>query len=206
MSFWNLSDNTTANTNASTEFEIPAGGFEVIPAGSSVLAIIDQAQWTRKDRNDPMSPEYLELRWQIMQPEAVKGRKVFHKLWVSDPDPNAKDATKAQQKKDKALRMLASIDANAGSKLAALSTKPTDQQLGIALTNKPMVITLQVWEDQNKQPAGNWVSAVAPKTKALELKTAKAAPSASSNSGGWGSGWDTPASAQSNAVDDEIPW
>lgn len=206
MSFWQLSDNTTANTTTSTEFEISGGNFDVIPAGSSVLAIIDQAQWTRKDRNDFSSPEYLELRWQIMQPEAVKGRKIFHKLWVSDADPNAKDAQKASAKRDKALRMLAAIDANAGGKLATLTAKPTDDQLGIALSNKPMVITLQVWEDKQKQPAGNWVSAVAPKTKALEMK-APAALKAQSNYAGdaWGNS-SASITNTSTALDDEIPF
>lgn len=210
MSFWNLSGGETANTNTSTEFEIPSGGFEVIPAGSSVLAIIDKAAWAHKDRNDSMSPEYLELTWQVMQPESVKGRKIFHKLWVTDAHPDAKDATTAAKKRDKALRMLAAIDANAGGKLSTLNAKPTENQLGMALTNKPMVITLQVWDDnQTKLPAGNWVSAVAPKTKALELK-APAAPKPAQNNDAWSSpasngGWSSP--AQGGALDDdEIPF
>lgn len=186
MSFWNLSDNTTANTDVKAEFEIGGGSFDVIPDGSSVLALIDKAVWTRKDKQDFNSPEYLELTWAIQKPEALANRRVFHKLWVSDFDPNAKDQEKAKTKKDKALRMLAAIDANASGKLATLNQKPTDDQLGIALINRPMVITLGVWEDQNKNPAGNWVRAVAPKTKALEIKAAKPA------QGGATSGWDIP--------------
>lgn len=196
MSFWDLSDGGSAKST-DTEFEIGGGNFDPIPAGSSVLAIIDQAQWTRKDRNDLSSPEYLELRWEIVKPEQYAKRKIFHKLWVADLDPNAKDEAKAKTKRDKALRLLSAIDANAGGKLATLDGKPTDNQLGVALSNKPMVITLMTWDDQNKVPQGNWVSAVAPKTKELVVKAAapsRAAPvQQQSASAGWGH-------------DDEIPF
>src|SRR5690606_38171870 len=104
-------------------------------------------------------------------------RVVFQKLWVKDPEPNAlkKGAEKADQKRDKALRMLAAIDANAGGKLARKGTEPSDDELMLALANKPMVITVKTWEMDTKdgKKEGNWVAAVSPKTK--ELKLGKAA-------------------------------
>lgn len=173
MSFWNLSTGESA-TDTGTEYEIPGGNMEPIPDGSSVLAIIDEAKWKKKDQNDPASPEYIELRWTIMEPAQYKNRKVFHKLWVTDLDPGAKDKTKAIAKQDKARKMLAAIDANAGGKLSRSPGIPTDETMGVALLNKPMVITLMTWEvsDSRGTASGNWVSAVSPKTRGVEVKEA----------------------------------
>jgi hypothetical protein len=65
-----------------------------------------------------------------------------------------------------------------------------DKDLTQHLTNKPMVIKLQVWEVQDRTSgetiAGNWVCAVSPKTKALEIGTTpppKGKPKAASGGG-----------------------
>lgn len=144
MSFWTTSDNTAINADG--KFEL--GGGEPIPANTSALAIIDEAKWDNYEGD-----YYISLRWSILQPDAYKGRKLFQKLRVESADG---------KKKDKALRMLAAIDANAGGKLMASGQKPTDVDLMQHLVNKPMVVKIQIWEtDDGKK--GNWVSAVSPR-------------------------------------------
>jgi len=205
MSFWDLSDGQTA-ADTSKEYEIPGGSMEPIPNNSDVLAIIDQAKWANKDKDDKNSPAYIELRWSVMAPEAVKGRKVFHKLWVTDFDPNAKDDTKAKAKRDKARRMLAAIDANAGGNLTRTGEQPTDETLTLHLSNKPMVVKLMVWSmkgSDGTDMAGNWVSAVSPSDKPLQIsneplpKTSQA-PASGGGGGTYGGG--------SSVDSDEIPF
>lgn len=174
-SFWDLSDGKNAAADKTTEFDGGGGNMEPIPDGSSVLAMIDEAKW---DRTKDGSAEFISLRWTIIQPDAYKNRKVFTKLWVTDDDPGAKSADAAAKKRDKARRMLAAIDANAGGKLTSKPGKPSTEDLGIHLTSKPMVIRVQIWEVEDRQTGekirGNWVSMVAPKTS--ELHIAAAAP------------------------------
>ena len=43
MGFWNLSDGEDA-AKTGAEYEIPGGNMDPIPAGSSVLAMIDEAK------------------------------------------------------------------------------------------------------------------------------------------------------------------
>ena len=150
MSFWNLSDNSAVDTNG--EFETGGGNIEPIPANTDVLAVCDEAKW-----DDFNGDRYISLRWTVMKPADYKNRKVFQKVRVMDDN-----ASKA----DKAKRMLAAIDANAGGKLVAAGEEPTDENLTKCLTNKPMVLRLQVWEletEQGEKKAGNWVSAVSPR-------------------------------------------
>ena len=161
--FWNLSDGEDA-AKTGAEYEIPGGNMDPIPAGSSVLAMIDEAKW---DHTQNDAEEYISLRWTVLAPEEYKNRKVFHKLWVTDHDPNAKDTAKAIAKTDKARKMLAAVDANAGGKLTAKDAKPSSDDLAMALMDKPMVITLGLWEMAGN--SGNWVMAVAPKNKTLKI-------------------------------------
>ena len=173
MSFWNLSDGGNAAATKTTEYEIPGGGsMEPIPDGSTVLAMIDEAKWETKD-----GAEYISLRWSAIQPDAFKNRKIWQKLWVTDDDPSAKDADKAAKKRDKARRMLAAIDANAGGKLTAQEGKPSDENMTMHLTNKPMVIKCMLWEIEDRNSGetirGNWISAVAPKGTPTHITEAK---------------------------------
>jgi hypothetical protein len=170
MSFWDLSDGGTA-TETGKSYEVPGGSSEPIPDGSSVLAMIDEAKWAF---NKDATAEYLSLRWTIVNPVEYANRKIFHKLWVSDLDPQAKDDAKAVAKRDKAKRMLAAIDANAGGKLMGKPGKPTDDALQLHLCDKPMIVTVKVWE--MGEGRGNWVCAVAPKDAGIDVKPA--APSA----------------------------
>lgn len=190
MSFWNLSNNENA-ADTGNQFDIPGGNMDPIPAGSSVLAEVDQIKWTSKEDNGHRGPEYVEARWNILAPEEYKGRKIFHKIWVGDHDPDVLSKEdgrkKAAQKKDKALRMLAAMDANAGGRLTQNAGMPNNDQLQVALIGKPMVITLDTWDNQNTgEPGGNWVRGVADKSKELHIapKKASTGPRPGSSRGG----------------------
>lgn len=150
MSFWNLSDGKKAEKSDS--MEVGGGDIEPIPAKTQVLAAPDEAKW-----DDYEGDEYISIRWNILQPKEYANRKIFHKIRVEDGD---------SKKRDKAIRMLAAIDTNAGGKLLASGERPTDESLTRCLVNKPMVVMLQVWEikqDDGSIKKGNWVSAVSPR-------------------------------------------
>jgi hypothetical protein len=162
MSMWNLSDNS--KLEASTTFEM-AGGGEPIPDGTQLRAIIDEASWA-----DWEGETYVSLRWSVVEGE-FKNRKVFQKIKVYESDP---------KKADKARRMFAAIDANAGGQVIKLGRDPLDTDLAQHLCFKPMVIRVQIWEINDKK--GNWVSMVAPSNAA------------------------TPAPAANPIKEDDIPW
>ena len=144
MSFWTTSDNQ--EIKATTTFE-SGGGNTVIPDNTTCLAMIDEAQLTSYEENT-----YINIRWQVLEPAAYKGRKVFQKVKVFDADPKVSD---------KAKKMLAAIDANAGGKLAASNEAPSDLTMAKALLSKPMLIKVMVWEMNDR--TGNWVSMVSPR-------------------------------------------
>lgn len=205
MSFWDLSDGESAK-DTGTEYEVPGGNMEPIPNNSDVLAHIDDIKWAKKESGE----QYIEARWNVTEPAQFANRKVFHKMWVDDLDPMAKSEDKAKAKRDKARRMLASIDANAGGKLMQSADAPTDNSLALALCNKPMVIKLMVWEmpdsrDSNNMMRGNWVSAVKPKDAALNV--GEAAPASKSSGGGGGRPSSNPQTTGGGFdLDDEIPF
>lgn len=146
MSFWNIEKPKDGN------FETGGGDMEPIPKNTSVLAAPDEAKW-----DEYQGDRFISVRWAIMAPAEYKNRKIFQKIRVEDADP---------KKQEKAKRMLAAIDANAGGKLMAAGEEPTDKSLTIALCNKPMVLKLQVWEftgDDGQLRSGNWISAVSPR-------------------------------------------
>lgn len=159
MSFWNLSEGELDKSGA---FETGGGNMEPIPADTQCLAMIDEAKWTHTNNGE----EYLSLRWAVISPAEFKNRKVYHKLWVTDADPKAKDPAK---KRDKAKRMLAAIDFNAGGKLAASTEAPTDESLTSALTRQPMIIKVMLWTIEDavtgETKKGNWIGAVNAKSK-----------------------------------------
>lgn len=181
--FWGLSDGQQAK--ASDSIELEGGDLTPIPSGTQVLASIDEAKWDDKDGN-----EFISLRWAVLRPEEYKNRKVFQKLWVMGNNPQQNDPQKRKAQGDKAKKMLAVIDTNAGGKLLA-GGKPSDADLQINLIGKPMAIKLGVWEmtgSQGDKMSGNWIQAVAPKDAGV-----KAAPV-------------TQAPAQSSVEDDSIPF
>jgi len=147
--FWNLSDNTTPEATGS--FEMGGGQMEPIPNGTECLAVIDEAKIDAYD-----GQEYISLRWNVLKGEEYKNRKIFHKVKVFDLDPKVSD---------KAKRMLANIDANAGGKLMASGQAPNAENLMTCLGMKPMIIKLAVWEMERdgEKKTGNWVQSVASK-------------------------------------------
>ena len=148
MSFFQLSDNSAIENTGS--FEMGGGQIEPIPSNTQVKAIVDEAKWDEYNNE-----RYISARWSIIDGEYLN-RKIFQKIKVCETDP---------AKKDKALRMLAAIDANAGGGLMKLGYEPTDMDLAANLTNKPQAILLQRWDmtkDNGEEISGNWVSAVAP--------------------------------------------
>lgn len=172
MSFWDLESGEDSRETG-TSYEV-ASANEPIPDGSSALATIKDAKWDEFNQ-----AEYLKIQWSVAKPEQFAGKAVFQKLYLTDADPGLRgDQDKIGKKREKAKRMLAAIDANAGGKLARVNKKPTNEDLAMALINKSMVIRVQVYETDDGK-TGNWIAAVMPKDHELkvgETKTKKAAP------------------------------
>ena len=163
MSFFKMSDGTAPTTNGTAE--MGGGNLPPIPAGTQLKAMIVEAKW---DDGGQYNNRHIKLRWDVVDGE-YKKRVVFQKVQVCETDAN---------KRDKAIRMLAAIDANCGGKIMQLNAEPTDMDLMSNLCNKPMVIKVEVWEmfedangnkikaeDYNpalghKKMDGNWVQAV----------------------------------------------
>ena len=160
MTFWNIEE------PANGEFEIGGGEIKPIPADTNCLATIDEAKWS-EDRD---GNRFVSLRWSVLSPADYKNRKVYQKLWVTDADPKAKDADK---KRSKAKSMLSAIDFNAGGKLKAAGVEPTDDTLGVALINKPMIIKIMEWKitDGGETKSGNWIGKVSARNKATPAST-----------------------------------
>lgn len=176
MSFFTTSDGQ--NAAGSNEFQLGGGDIAPIPKGTRVLAAIDE---TKVD--DYEGKRFVNNRWNILQPAEFAGRKVFQKLHCWDLDT---------AKRDKAIRMLAAIDTNAGGKIAASGQEPDDMLLQQSITNKPMVLDLEVWEINGK--TGNWVSKVSP--RAANTATAAPAPQQAPK----------PAPAMPTTNDDDVPF
>lgn len=150
MSIWNLADGSNAADTGNT-FDAGGGNFEPIPDNTDVLAAIEEVSWeSHENVSDGM--RFIDITWTVLSPSDYANRKVFQKVRVNDPDI---------KKADKARRMFAAIDANAGGHLAAAGTEPSNTDLLMKLANKPMVLKLKIWEIDDKQ--GNWVCAVSPK-------------------------------------------
>ena len=148
MSFFKKSDGTDAAAKATGTVE--SGGNSVIPDNTTCLAMITECAWyTDTTRGDT----YISATWTMAKPAEYANRKVFHKIRVMDSD---------SKKRDKALDMLAAIDKNAGGKLAANGTEPTNADF-IHLMNKPMLVKVNVWEMNDR--TGNWISKVSPRTE-----------------------------------------
>jgi len=205
MSFWDLSDGGSANEDVQKEYEVPGGNLEPIPNNSDVLAYIKAVKWASKK---DASERYIEIQWQVEKPEAFANRVVFQKLWVDDLDPQAKSEEKAKEKRDKARRMLATIDANAKGRLMQSGDAPTDDSLALALVDARMVIKCMEWQINDAAGGdpirGNWISAVKPKD--AETSVGKALPVKSGGGSGYGSGGSPSGSGGVPDFDDEIPF
>lgn len=156
MSFFTLSDGNSVKSDGN--MDMGGGSFDPIPEDTNVLAAITESKIDSYE-----GERYINNSWTVMAPAEYKNRKIFQKLRVYDADP---------AKKDKAIRMLAAIDANCGGKLVASGKEPTDALLTQCLLNKPMVCNLQVWEINDK--SGNWISKVSPRKGQQEAAPAPA--------------------------------
>lgn len=171
---WGLSTGENA-ADTGTEYEVPGGGnMEPLPEGSKVLAMVEDAEW----KEDADHNEYLNLKWSVVRPDEARNRKIFQKLWIKDFDPRERDEAKAEKKRDRARRLFAAIDANAGGKLAKKGGIPDADTIMVALANKLMVLRLGLWEMEDRQNpgqvmSGNWIQAVGPKTGEIGLTEAK---------------------------------
>lgn len=145
MSYFNLSDGTKPVTGG--DFNSGNEGFAPIPKGQVVKAAVTSLKWDSFN-NDP---EYLSLDWVISAPAKYKNRRIFQKIKVNEPDA---------EKRDKAIRMLSAIYANAGGDLSKFSGKPTEAELVADLSHKFMLLQLDVWEMNGK--SGNHVTRVSP--------------------------------------------
>jgi len=161
MSFWAIENNTEAENLG--QFEMGSGEITPIPNKTQVLAFIDEVKWDEYEGDS-----YISARWNVIKPDEYKNRKIFQKIRVNDNDA---------KKSEKAKRMLMAIDFNAKGGLVASGKEPTTEMMQSKLTNKPMVIMLQIWaiEDKNtgEMKRGNWVSAVSPKGDGVPDKVIK---------------------------------
>lgn len=147
MSFFDLSDGQKAEST--TEAEMGGGNFAPIPSNTQLASAIEESKWDSSDRDG----EFISCKWTVLEGE-YENRKVFQKIKVKDQDSKTRD---------KAMKMLAAIDANCGGKLVAAGKEPTDMDLAQNLLMKPMVIMVQVWEletEQGEKINGNWVNKV----------------------------------------------
>jgi len=194
VSFWDLSDGSSAVSD-SKEYSAGGGDFEPIPKGTSVLVMVEDASWKAGYQVDET---FVNLKVRVLKPEGYANRVLFFKLWVGDLDPGVKEQSKAITKRDKHRRMLIAIDANAKGKLAKLTSSPTDEQLGVALTGAQFVATLGVWDKTGddgitKVPGGNWLMAAKPKTAEVSPGPA---PKVAPKSRGF----------VEDDLDDDVPW
>ena len=154
--FFNLSTGESAISES--------GSFEAstkmpnIPDNTDVLAAPDEAKWSE----DFHKNNCINIRWNVLGPKEYANRKIFQKIYVTDPKPNSKDPV---SDRDKAKKMLMAIDKNAGGHIAASGVMPTDESLTKFLTNKMMVLKVMEWsmEVDGQEKSGNWIAAVSPK-------------------------------------------
>ena len=145
MSFWINNVNEEKITGS---FEL-GGMLEPIPANTTCLAFIEEAKWDNYE-----GEEYIILKWKVLAPNEYKNRIVFQKVKVLQSN---------QEKAAKAQAMLLSINHNAKGKLHESATMPSTVDLQKNLCNKPMMISVQVWELEDGR-SGNWIAAVKPKS------------------------------------------
>jgi hypothetical protein len=122
---------------------------ELIPKGTQLLAYIEDASIETFN-----GEKFIELKWRVNKPAEYANRMIFQKLRIWDAD---------QKKRNRAMLMLAAIDANSGGVIASQAREPDDALLSRALLNKPMIVKVEIWDIDGK--SGNWICAIAAKPK-----------------------------------------
>ena len=153
--FWSEGNESTG------EVSLGVGNFETMPDGTKCKAHIEEIEWAFYDPTDENVP-YIKNRWNIELPSDFENRKIFQNINLYGEDPTKKgyDSSKQETKMKNARAMYWAIDKNCGGKLAALKRKPKTEELQRYLIGKPMLITLGVWEINDK--SGNWIRKVEP--------------------------------------------
>ncbi|UCS82863.1 ssDNA annealing protein [Yersinia phage vB_YenS_P400] len=145
MSFWNLS--TGEAVKQESNFELSGGNdFTPIPDGTRVLAAVEECKLD-EDRQE-VGSDLFSLKWRVMDGD-YKNRIIFQKIRVFSKDT---------KKRDKAIQMLSAIDTNAGGKLMSSGNEPTAGSVAMALSNRPMILLLRVWEMDDSNKPGEKIS------------------------------------------------
>lgn len=208
MSFWDLVSEVKSETTGAVEIAV---SFDPIPDGTTALAQVVAAKWKKAFQRED---EYLEIQWEVLEPASLRGRKFFAKHWIKDEDMSQLDAEKRKKKLKNAFTLFANIDFNAGGKIVSyMSSKqswPSEDNINVALANKPMLIHVKEWEMAGNR--GNWISAVWAKGAKETVEGKGAAPKASAPAkGGYDDNWggaraQSQPMSQANAQDDDIPF
>lgn len=169
--FWGNDEESTGEAELGSSFE-------VIPKGTRCKAHIEEIEWGYYGDEDEEKIPYVKMRWNIEEPADYENRKIFHDLKIYGEDPSGKfyDANKQDKKMENARSMFWAIDKNCGGKLAALKRKPNDEELQRYLIGKSMLITLDVWETDDKSKSGNWVRKIEPINSNAAQQPQKATP------------------------------
>lgn len=155
MSFWqNYAQQAQQNQNAGS-VEVGGGDLTPIPAGSKLIAIVEEAKFdTAKVFGTEIEHDILSLKWKVID-GPYKNRVIFQKVHCL-PGSNP-------EKTDNGMQMLLAVDHNAGGKITAKASsgqEPTEMDFATQLTNKPMIIRVDVWETEDKSKSGNWINGV----------------------------------------------
>lgn len=165
MSFWDLNDGS--EIEKTDNYEIGGGDIIPIPNNTNCIGAIEEAKWDEYEDD-----RYISLKWRVMKPDQYSNRVIYQKVKVfgmeSDKDPKATA--------DKAKRMLAAIDGNAGGKLMKVTGEPTDTDLMACLVGKVMAIKVMLWKmtRDGEEKTGNWIGAVSPSKAKVEAPQASA--------------------------------
>jgi len=147
--FWNTSDGKEIESNGSF---VSGSGLDPFPDGTEVLSIISEAELDEYE-----GQRKIKITWIIGRPEKYKNRKIFQSLYVFSEHKNS-----SIEKADRAKRMLAAIDKNAGGKLMDTGNAPTTEAMTKCLVNSSMQLKIGLFEAEDGK-AINYVTAVAPK-------------------------------------------
>ena len=144
MSFWQTSEGDDLSaTTPDTTYETPGGGnFDPIPDGTVLPSAIKEVKWDEYEGD-----RYISARFDVLDGD-FKGRVVFLKIKVYEP---------SAKKRDRALRLLATIDAITGGRLLKVQGEPSDVDLA-SMCGKPMDARVRIWDMNGK--TGNWIEAV----------------------------------------------
>jgi len=143
---WKIDLNNASEKEATVQPEI-----EPIPNKTNVRAIMEEA---KRDANAQAHENdlYISVKWDVLEPDAYKGRKVFQKLRIWDSN---------EQKAARHQKMLLAMDAQANGEIRKKALEdgemPGDLELA-SLQGKIMVIKLGRWDIDDKK--GNYVMSI----------------------------------------------